>query len=45
MSNRVTKRDGCPWCGERDADRLEHREDGKVKCLHCGTVYTPGGKR
>lgn len=40
--NMVAPQDGCPNCGERDADGLVWREDESVECQRCGTVYRPG---
>ncbi len=48
MSNNVVATDGCPECGELDADNLQLLEDldgpddelQDVKCLVCGFCYT-----
>lgn len=40
--NMVAPQDGCPLCGERDADRLVWIDDERVECRMCGTEYRPG---
>jgi len=40
--NLVAPGDGCPECGERDADALVWNEDGTaVDCRSCGATYHP----
>jgi hypothetical protein len=41
--NLVGPADGCPGCGERDADSLIWTDDDTVECAACGRRYTPGG--
>jgi rubredoxin len=40
-TNLVEPQDGCPVCGQRDADLLVHLDDGQVECQICGKVYKP----
>jgi uncharacterized Zn finger protein len=40
--NLVEPQDACPLCGERRADCLVWRDDERVECTMCGTVFRPG---
>jgi hypothetical protein len=43
--NLVAPGDGCPDCGERDADRLVWLDDDRVECQACRAIYRPGQER
>jgi hypothetical protein len=38
----VEPRDGCPLSGERSTDRLVWRDNERVECTMCGSVFRPG---
>jgi hypothetical protein len=41
QANQVEPQDGCPRCGERDADRLVWQNDDEIRCQTCGALYRP----
>lgn len=41
----VGKAQRCPTCKERRVDWLEARDDDRVRCLNCGTLYNAFRKR
>ena len=43
--NLVAPGDGCPDCGERDADLLVWLDDERVECQACRAIYRPGQER
>ena len=45
--NLVHPEDGCPTCGQHDADELVWLDDDseRVECQRCGTIYAPGDKK